>query len=113
MLALKGYFAISDVQLVERNEEDVSAFHDKERNRWLVVYEEEPPPGTPGVPGGVPLEFYPGDRVKVVGDVKVKETSAQGMLGTVTHYEFDDGYECCQTLSTSTPVDVLLDEIQS
>lgn len=57
--------------------------------------------------------FYPGDRVEVIRDVKVKEIeNTKGMQGVVTHYEFDDGYESCQTCSTSCPVTVLLDEVQ-
>ena len=72
------------------------------------MYEEEPPPGTPGV--HATLDFYPGDRVEIVRDVKVKDVDTRGMQGTVTNFEFDDQYECCQTLSTSTPVTVLLDE---
>ena len=66
-----------------------------------------------GVRRGVekPQEFYPGDIVKIVTDIKVKEIeNAKGMQGLVTHYEFDDGYESCQTCSTSRPVVVLLDK---
>jgi hypothetical protein len=37
---VKGYFAISDLLLVERNEEDVASFQEKERVRWLEVYDE-------------------------------------------------------------------------
>ena len=103
---LKGYFATSDVQLVERSEDDVSAFHEKERTRWRVVYDEEYKEA--------PQEYYPGDRVKVVNDVKVKEIeNANGMQGVVVHFEFDDGYESCQTCSSSCPVTVLLDETSS
>ena len=52
-----------------------------------------------------PQEFYPGDRVEIVSSCPVKEIEdAKGLRGVVTHYEFDDGYECCQTLSTSTPL---------
>ena len=57
-----------------------------------------------------PQEFYPGDRIKVVSDAKVKEVAAKGLRGVVTHFEFDDGYESCQTCSTSCPVTVLLEE---
>ena len=99
---LKGYFATSDVQLVARSEEDVTAFHEKERNRWRVVYDEDYVEA--------PQEYYPGDRVKIVSDIKVKEIeNANGMQGTVVHFEFDDGYESCQTCSSSCPVTVLLD----
>jgi hypothetical protein len=98
-----GFFAIKDVLLVERSEEDVKAFHAKESRRWLEVYDE--------TYVEAPQDFYPGDRVKVVGDCKVKEIeNAKGMTGVVTHFEFDDGYESCQTCSTSCPVTVLLDE---
>ena len=41
MLAPKGYFAIQDCLLIDRNDEDVAAFHEKESVRWLEVYEEE------------------------------------------------------------------------
>lgn len=86
----KVYLEPKDVLLVERRVEDVMAFHEKERRRWLEVYEEE-------YRGPQDLEFYPGDRIEVVNDVKVKEGDVQGMQGTVIHYEFDDGYEACQT----------------
>ena len=105
---LKGYFADRDVLLVERNQEDIAAFHAKERTRWREVYDEEYKEA--------PQEFYPGDRVKVVSDVPVKRRgevvleSARGIQAVVTHYEFDDGYESCQTCSTSLPVTVLFDE---
>ena len=103
LMAVKGYFASSDVELIERKDEDVAAFHAKEAHRWDVVYEE--------VYKEVPQDFYPGDRVEIVSDMPVKEIeNAKGMRGVVVHYEFDDGYECCQTLSTSLPVEVLLDE---
>lgn len=102
---VQGYFALSDVQLIARQQEDVAAFHAKERNRWEVVYEEECPDSLLES-----LEFYPGDRVKIVSDVEVKSIeNARGMKGTVTHFEFDDGYEACQTCSTTVPVAVLLD----
>ena len=46
-----------------------------------------------------------------MGDVKVKEIeNARGRTGVVTHYEFDDEYESCQTCSTACPVTVELDE---
>ena len=106
---VKGYFASTDVVLLERKEEDVAAFHEKERNRWDVVYDEDY--YARHGPGGQDLEFYPGDRVEVVNSVKVKEIEdVKGMQGVVSHYEFDDGYESCQTCSTSCPVTVLLDE---
>lgn len=100
---VKGYFAEKDVLLITRTDEDVAAFHAKERHRWREVYDEEYVEA--------PQEFYPGDRVEIVGDVKVKDIdNAKGMQGTVTHYEFDDGYESCQTCSTSCPVTVLLEQ---
>ena len=105
---LKGYFAIKDVLLVERSEVDVTAFHAKERTRWREVYDEEYTEA--------PQEFYSGDRVEVVSDVPLKRRgevvteSAKGIQGVVTHYEFDDGYESCQTCSTSCPVTVMFDE---
>ena len=105
---LKGYFADRDVLLVERSQEDVTAFHAKERTRWREVYDEEYKEA--------PVEFYPGDRVEVVCDEPVKRRgevvleSARGIQGVVTHYEFDDGYESCQTCSTSCPVTVQFDE---
>lgn len=99
---VKGYFASSDVALVERKDEDVAAFHERERIRWDVVYEE--------TYVETPQEFYPGDRVKIVSEMQVKEVeNAKGMQGVVVHYEFDDGYECCQTLSTSMPLMVVLE----
>ena len=98
-----GFFAIKDVLLVERSDKDVEAFHSKERRRWREVYDEEYVEA--------PQEFYPGDVIKVVGDVQVKAIeNANGMQGVVTHFEFDDGYESCQTCSTSCPVTVLLNE---
>ena len=98
---VKGYFGTTDVVLIERKDEDVAVFHAKERHRWREVYDEEYVEA--------PQEFYPGDRVKVDGDVKVKEIeNARGMQGLVTHFEFDDGYESCQTCSSSCPVTVLL-----
>ena len=109
MAGVRGYFANRDVLLIERSEEAVAAFHEKERIRWDEVYDEVYVEGQYGE-----LEYYPGDRVKVVGDVSVKEIeNAFGMLGVVTHYEFDDGYESCQTCSTSCPVTVLLDEVEN
>ena len=104
---VKGYFASKDVMLLKRSEDSVAAFHEKERHRWDVVYDED---YFERYPGGMDLEFYPGDRVEIVTDVKVKHLeNAKGMRGTVTHYEFDDGYESCQTCSTSCPVTVVLD----
>ena len=110
-LGVKGYFAADDVLLVQRSEEDVAAFHQKERNRWDEVYEEDYK-GASTYAWDVATQgvFYPGDRVEVVGDVKVKDIeNAKGMCGVVTHFEFDDGYEACQTCSTTFPVTVLLD----
>ena len=102
MQEVKGYFASTDVLLIERKEEDVSAFLEKERIRWDVVYEEE-------LPAKYDQEFYPGDLVEIVADVQVQDIeNAKGMRGVVTHYEFDDGYESCQTCSTSRPLTVLL-----
>lgn len=109
MAGVKGYFAISDVLLIERSADDVARFHEKERIRWREVYDEEYKEA--------PQEFYPGDRVKVVSEepvrfgfpVKIIE-NPKGMEGVVTHYEFDDGYEACQTCSTSCPVTVMLEE---
>ena len=109
MAGVKGYFAMRDVLLVERSDDDVAHFHEKERIRWREVYDEEYKEA--------PQEFYPGDRVKVVSEeplrfgfpVKTIE-NPKGMEGVVTHYEFDDGYEACQTCSTSCPVTVMLEE---
>ena len=107
-LRVKGYFASRDVRLVSRRAEDVAAFQERERIRWDVVYDED---YYAFHPKGLSLEFYPGDRVEVVGDVKVKEIeNARGRPGVVTHYEFDDEYESCQTCSTACPVTVELDE---
>ena len=107
-LRVKGYFASRDVRLVSRRAEDVAAFQERERIRWDVVYDED---YYAFHPKGLSLEFYPGDRVEVVGDVKVKEIeNARGRTGVVTHYEFDDEYESCQTCSTACPVTVELDE---
>ena len=103
MAGVKGYYSINDVLLVKRCDEDVSRFHEKERERWRVVYDEEYKEA--------PQEFYPGDRVKIVSEEPVKTISnPKGMEGVVTHYEFDDGYEACQTCSTSCPVTVMLEE---
>eukprot|EP00747_Dinoflagellata_sp_TGD_P220057 gnl/TRDRNA2_/TRDRNA2_92069_c1_seq2.p1 gnl/TRDRNA2_/TRDRNA2_92069_c1~~gnl/TRDRNA2_/TRDRNA2_92069_c1_seq2.p1 ORF type:complete len:109 (+),score=14.29 gnl/TRDRNA2_/TRDRNA2_92069_c1_seq2:46-327(+) len=89
--------------IVKRNQEDVAAFHEKERKRWRDVYDEEYTE--------TPQDFYPGDRVEIVEDIGVTGIeNVKGMQGVVTHYEFDDGYESCQTCSTSCPVTVLLDE---
>ena len=102
-----GYFACRDVSLVERRDEDVATFHAKECERWDVVYDDD---YYARHPGGIVLDFYPGDRVEVVNDVALKGIeSAKGMRGVVTHFEFDDGYESCQTCSTACPVKVLLD----
>ncbi len=96
------------MRLVSRRAEDVAAFQERERIRWDVVYDED---YYAFHPKGLSLEFYPGDRVEVVGDVKVKEIeNARGRTGVVTHYEFDDEYESCQTCSTACPVTVELDE---
>ena len=101
-MQVKGYFGSTDVKLIERKDEDVAAFHTSETRRWDVVYDE--------VYVETPQEFYPGDRVEVVADIKVKDIeNAKGMQGVVTNFEFDDGYESCQTCSTSRPVAVLLD----
>jgi len=88
--------------LVDRKEEDVTAFMEKERTRWDIVYDEE-------LPDPYDQEFYPGDRVEIVNDIKVKELDARGMQGTVVHFEFDDGFESCQTCSTACPLTVMLD----
>ena len=105
-MGLKGYFATNDVLLVSRRDSDIAAFHEKERVRWREVYDEEYVES--------PQEYYPGDRVEIINSMKVKEIEdAKGMQGTVTHYEFDDGYESCQTCSTSCPVSVLLDTADS
>lgn len=104
---IKGYFSLRDVVLVKRNENDVAAFHEKERKRWRDVYDAEYKE--------TPQDFYVGDRVKVVTDVEVLKggkvviENADGMQGVVTNYDFDDGYESCQTCGTSVPVTVLLD----
>ena len=104
-MQVKGYFGSTDVKLIERKDEDVAAFHASETRRWDVVYDE--------VYVETPQEFYPGDRVEVVADIKVKDIeNAKGMQGVVTNFEFDDGYESCQTCSTSCPVTVLLDDEQ-
>ena len=97
----KGYFAERDVALVQRNDADVAKFHEKEAHRWDVVYDED---YYARHPGGIELAFYPGDTVEIVGDVDDK-----GLRGVVTHFEFDDGYESCQTCSTSCPVAVMLE----
>lgn len=106
LTGVKGYFGSSDVSLLQRNDEDVSKFHEKERIRWREVYDEEYVEA--------PQEFYPGDRVKIVNDMQVTfkgETqidNANGMEGLVIHYEFDDGYEACQCVATAFPLTVLL-----
>ena len=97
----KGYFAERDVALGQRNDADVAKFHEKEAHRWDVVYDED---YYARHPGGIELAFYPGDTVEIVGDVDDK-----GLRGVVTHFEFDDGYESCQTCSTSCPVAVMLE----
>ncbi len=99
---IKGYLATNDVLLVERSAENVAAFHEKERVRWRDVYDEEYVEA--------PQEFYPGDIVKVVKSVTIKDIDdAKGMRGVVKHFEFDDGFESCQTCSTACPVTVLFD----
>ena len=99
-----GYFAIRDLLVVQRNEEDVAAFHESEKKRWRKVYDEEYVE--------TPQDFYPGDRVEVISDVSVNKDikNAEGMRGVVTHFDFDDGYESCQTCQSSYPVTVLLDD---
>lgn len=101
---VKGYFAIRDLLVLKRNDEDVAAFHEKERKRWREVYDEEYVES--------PQDFYPGDRVEVIADVSVNKDikNAEGMQGVVTHFDFDDGYESCQTCQSSYPVTVLLDD---
>ena len=100
---VKGYFAIRDLLVVERKEEDVAAFHENERKRWREVYDEEYVETA--------QDFYPGDRVEVIADVSVNKDikNAEGMRGVVTHFDFDDGYESCQTCQSSYPVTVLLE----
>lgn len=104
MEGVKGYFAIRDLLVVERKEEDVQKFHEKEKVRWRKVYDEEYVE--------TPQDFYPGDRVEVIADVSVNKDikNAEGMRGVVTHFDFDDGYESCQTCQSSYPVTVLLDD---
>ena len=68
---IKGYFSLRDVQLIERRQEDVDAFNAKERNRWDVVYEEECPESL--LESLLANGYFPGDRVKIVNDVKVKD----------------------------------------
>ena len=99
-----GYFAIRDLLVVQRKEEDVAAFHESEKKRWRKVYDEEYVE--------TPQDFYPGDRVEVISDVSVNKDikNAEGMRGVVTHFDFDDGYESCQTCQSSYPVTVLLDD---
>ena len=48
----------------------------------------------------------------MISDVSVNKEipNAEGMRGVVVHYDFDDGYESCQTCQSSYPVTVLLDE---
>ena len=56
------------------------------------------------------------DAPLVASDVYEKRAEDDAFLksrpieGVVTHYEFDDGYESCQTCSTACPVTVLFDE---
>ena len=98
---VKGYFAISDLLLVERNEEDVASFHEKERVRWLEVYDEVyvPKPQASWHTLSVHSlerrcqtrllstqfvlyvlqEFYIGDRVVIVSSMKVAKTSEDGV----------------------------------
>ena len=82
--------------VVKRRDEDVAAFHETERERWRKVYDEEYVE--------TKQDFYPGDRVEVLDD------DYEGRQGVVLHYDFDDGYESCQTCQSSYPVTVLLDE---
>ena len=104
-MRLRGYFAKKDVSLVERNEEDVASFHEKEARRWLEVYDEEE------YRGPQDLDFYPGDRVEVVVNVAVRHiANAKGLVGTVEFFDFDDGYEACQCTTTSSPVTVVFDD---
>ena len=56
--AVKGYFAIRDLLVVERKASDVEAFHRKEQERWRRVYDEDYVEAK--------QEFYPGDRVEAV-----------------------------------------------
>eukprot|EP00435_Cladocopium_sp_Y103_P065584 s1865_g27.t1 len=104
MRGVKGYFAIRDLLVVQRNKGDVAAFHESEKKRWRKVYDEEYVE--------TPQDFYPGDRVEVISDVSVNKDikNAEGMRGVVTHFDFDDGYESCQTCQSSYPVTVLLDD---
>ncbi|CAJ1358862.1 unnamed protein product [Effrenium voratum] len=92
----KAYFGIRDLMVVKRRDEDVAAFHETERERWRKVYDEEYVE--------TKQDFYPGDRVEVLDD------DYEGRQGVVLHYDFDDGYESCQTCQSSYPVTVLLDE---
>ena len=88
----KGYFAERDVALVQRNDADVAKFHEKEAQRWDVVYDED---YYARHPGGIELAFYPGDTVEIAGDVDDKGLRRRDAL------QLDDGYESCQTCSTS------------
>ena len=56
--AVKGYFAIRDLLVLERQDSDVEAFHAAERERWRRVYDEEYVE--------TKQEFYPGDRVEAL-----------------------------------------------
>jgi len=92
----KGYFGLRDVIVKKRDEKDVAAFHESERIRWRKVYNEEYVE--------TPQDFYPGDRVEILDE------DYEGMEGVVVHFDFDDGYESCQTCQSSYPVTVLFDE---
>ena len=74
-----GYFACRDVSLVERRDEDVATFHAKECERWDVVYDDD---YYARHPGGIVLDFYPGDRVEIVNDVALKDIESARGIGS-------------------------------
>uniref|UniRef100_A0A0G4FWV9 Uncharacterized protein n=1 Tax=Chromera velia CCMP2878 TaxID=1169474 RepID=A0A0G4FWV9_9ALVE len=94
----KEWFGMNDVKVVKRSDEDIAAFHEKERERWRTVYNE--------VYKETPQDFYPGDRIQIIDD----DSEYFGQQGVVLHYLFDDGYMSCQTTKCSYPLTVLLDD---
>lgn len=85
-----GYYDFGELKLVDRNENALAEFEEKERKRWREVYDEEWVP--------VYQELMEGDRVMVVKDVRVKGIgSSEGMIGTVTNVwvECETDAACC------------------
>jgi hypothetical protein len=99
-----GYFEFGELKLLHRDPEALAEFEEKERMRWLAVYDEEWP--------ATQQELYEGDLVEVVRDVSVRGiANARGMQGIVTNVWMEcetDAACCCNELATA-PITVKLE----